>query len=246
MHKNTNICKSNNDYSENCIQLLTMLFLTIMLGTYVLAYKMVSVGGYIISGGIFIFPINYAITDVVTEVYGLEQTKKLIKLAFICCLLFSLIIPFVAILPSPEGWPYQPAYTHVLGNVFRFFIANTIGILTGITINGYLIAKWKILMQGKYFWLRSIGSSFVGELITSIIADIIAFLGTTSFFGMINIMLGILSVKLIYSILLALPISLFVTHLKLKLGNELTNHALHFNPFEQKTRIQRSANAISI
>lgn len=67
-------------------------FLTIMLGTYVLAYKMIAIGGNIISGGIFIFPITYAITDITTEVYGYDQTKKMIKMAFICCLIFALII----------------------------------------------------------------------------------------------------------------------------------------------------------
>lgn len=86
------------------------------------------------------------------------------------------------------------------------------------------------MMQGRHFWLRSIGSSAVGELITSIIADIIAFAGTTDILGVLKLMLGIFSVKLIYSILLALPNTLIVTHLKLRLGFDLANN-IKFNPF---------------
>lgn len=239
------INKPDNSYATNCFQFLSMLFLAIMLGTYVLAYKMVSVGGYTISGGIFIFPIIYAITDITTEIYGYDQTKKLIKFAFICCLFFALTVPFIATLPAPDNWPYQSGYTHVLGSVFRFFIANTVGIIIGITINGYLIAKWKVMMQGRHFWLRSIGSSAVGELITSVIADIIAFAGTTNSLGVIKLMLGIFAIKLIYSVLLSLPNSLLVTHIKLKSGMALNNFNL-INPFSHVVPNMRESNALNI
>ncbi len=240
---NIEITKPDNSYATSCFQFLSMLFLTIMLGTYVLAYKMISVGGYIISAGIFIFPINYAITDITTEVYGYEQTKKMLKLVFICCLFFSTVVPFLAIMSPPSGWPYQSGYTHVLGSVFRFFIANTIGIIVGITINGYLIAKWKIVMQGKHFWLRSIGSSVIGELITSIIADIIAFAGTTNSLGIVKLMMGIFSIKLIYSIFLSLPSTLMVTHIKLRSG--IRFNTLNFDPFKNNENETRKANAVN-
>lgn len=99
-------------------------------------------------------------------------------------------------------------------------------------------------MQGRHFWLRSIGSSATGELITSIIADIIAFTGTTDILGVIKLMLGIFSVKIIYSILLALPNSLIVTHLKLKSGYDLTKNKLKFNPFNQNNL--RESNAFNL
>ncbi|TAK74962.1 MAG: VUT family protein [Gammaproteobacteria bacterium] len=210
---------------------LSMLFITIMLGTYVLAYKMVAIGKFIESGGIFIFPINYAIIDIISEVYGYHQAKKLIKQAFICCLFFATIVPLIALLPAPENWPHQSGYDYIFKNVFRFFFANTIGIIIGITINGNLISKWKIILKGKYFWLRSIGSSAIGELITSIIADILAFMGTAKFLGVLKLMLAIYSIKLLYAILLALPNSLIVIHLKLKEKIDLLDDNTTFNPF---------------
>lgn len=212
---------------------LSMMFVTIMLGTYVLAYKMIAIGPFIESGGIFIFPINYAITDIVTEVYGFNATKKLIKLSFICCLFFSLTVPLIAITPAPANWPYQNGYHFVLGNVFRFFIANTIGIIIGIVINSYLIAKWKSILKGKHFWLRSIGASSIGELITSIIADILAFFGTTDIIGVSKLILAIYFVKLVYAIILAWPTTLIVMHLKLKEGFDLFPKT-NFNPFNTK------------
>lgn len=211
---------------------LSMMFVTIMLGTYVLAYKMIAIGSFIESGGIFIFPLNYAITDIITEVYGLNQTKKLIKYSFFCCLFFSIVVPLIAITPAPNNWIHQPGYNYVLGNVFRFFIANMIGIIIGIAINSYLIAKWKVILNGKYFWLRSICASSIGELITSVIADIIAFAGTTETINVIKLMVAIYLVKLLYAIILAWPNTLIVLHLKLKEGIDLFNNN-SFNPFNQ-------------
>lgn len=200
------------------LNFLSMMFLTIMLGTYVLAYKMVSIGNYVQSGGIFIFPLNYALIDIITEVYGFDQTKKIIKNAFFCCLFFATIVPFIGVLPFPNSSSHQESYPFILGNIFRFFIANSIGIAAGFLLNGYLIAKWRILLKGKHFWLRSIVSSFLGELITSIIADLIAFMGTADFSEVIKLMVAICIVKFLYAILLAWPNTLIMLHLKLKEG----------------------------
>lgn len=236
-----NSSKNTYDY----FYLLSMFFLTIMIGTYLLAYKFIAIGTFIESAGIFIFPLNYAITDIITEVYGYDKTIKLIKYSFICCLFFSIVIPLLALLPAPVGWPHQNGYDYIFSHVFRFFIANSIGILIGIMLNGYLIAKWRILLRGKHFWLRSIGASALGELITSVIADIIAFFNTVDFFNLIKLMLAIYAVKLIYAVLLAWPNTLIVLHLKVKTGtiDLFENRNIKFNPFENNQLKEQDANA---
>jgi hypothetical protein len=214
------------------LNFLSMLFVAIMLGTYVLAYKMVQVGPFIVSGGIFIFPLNYALTDITTEVYGFQQTKLLIKYGLICCLLFAVVVPLIALLPGPLHWEYQQSYVHVLGSVVRFFFANTLGIAAGILINSYVMARWKVILKGKYFWLRSIACSSMGELVTSIIADIIAFMGTMEWKSLLQLIAAIYAVKLLYAILLAFPNSLLVIHLKLKEGLKLfQDDAVQYKPF---------------
>lgn len=92
------------------------------------------------------------------------------------------------------------------------------------------------MLKGKYFWLRSIGASSARELITSIIADILAFFGTTNFYSVLKLMISIYSVKLLYSIMLALPSSLLVCHLKLKNGLFPKKTEININNFEEFTR----------
>lgn len=235
---------SHAEYVDNHFQIISMIFLTIMIGTYLLAYKLISIHGYTISAGIFIFPFSYAIIDIITEVYGYRSARILIKNCFLCCLIFAVIVPLIANISPPKGWEHQHEYTFIFGGIFRFFIANSIGMVIGITLNGYLIARWKVALKGRYFWLRSIASSSAGELITSVIADIIAFAGVTPIDVMLKMMLYIYIVKLFYSVSLAFPNSLLVTHLKLKMKKNSHNN-YYFNPFNSPLNNSGKAHAFN-
>lgn len=212
---------------------LSMLFMTIVLSTYLLAYKMVAIGSFLESGSAFIFPLVYAIADISAEVYGYKATKKLVQQALCCCLVFSIITPLIAWLPAPTHWPHQESYHYLLKNVLRFFIASAIGLMLGIAINGYLICYWQRILQGRHFWLRSLGSTAIGQFTTSLITDGIAFAGMMPFFMQIKLMVAIYLVKLIYAILLAWPCSLLVTHLKIREGIDFYRCEYAVNPFRK-------------
>ena len=59
---------------------LSLLYLTIYLTADSVAYKMVSIGAILEPGPPFIFPLSYALADIVAEVYGYSMAKKLIWL----------------------------------------------------------------------------------------------------------------------------------------------------------------------
>lgn len=211
--------------------IISMFFLTAILATYVLAYKMIAIGSIVESGGIFIFPFTYCVTDIVAEVYGYDLTKKMIWRAFCCCLVFAIIVPIITLLPAPPDWVHQESFEYVLGNILRFFLANTSGIIVGIFVNSYLMIKWKRRTHGKYFGVRSFGSSAIGEAITSIVADLLAFAGIMPFKSVIKLMVAIYSVKLIYAFLLAYPSALIASFLKAHEGIDYYDQNLKFNPF---------------
>ena len=70
---------------------------------------------------------------------------------------------------TPSGWAYQESYDQVLGKLPRVAIASFLAIFVGAFINAYAISKWKILLRGRYFWLRSLGASAIGEFIFTIV-----------------------------------------------------------------------------
>ncbi|GAB4394054.1 MAG: queuosine precursor transporter [Gammaproteobacteria bacterium] len=199
--------------------ILAMLYLTAAMTTLVTAYKLVDIYNITESSGIFIFPLTYLIGDIIAEVYGYHKARRIVWLVLFCEFLFAGALWIIAQTPAPVGWPYQQAFKTVLQPVFRFYLANSLGILVGSLVNIYLMAKWKVMMKGRSFWLRSIGSSAVGEAVTSMIADTLAFTGMMPFGDVGKLMLAIYAVKLFYAVVLALPGALICHYIKTKESN---------------------------
>ena len=53
--------------------MVVALFLTSLLVSNIIAAKIISVGGLVLSSAIVIFPVSYIIGDVLTEVYGYRR-----------------------------------------------------------------------------------------------------------------------------------------------------------------------------
>jgi len=162
------------------IILLAMLFITIDLAAVSMAYKMVSLNSLfeINSGATFIFPLTYALGDIVTEVYGYNMARKLIWFSLLLQFVFAILVTIAIHLPSPSFWSGDDAYFTVFGSVFRFVLAGTAANIISNFMNIYIVSKLKIPMEGKFFWLRSILSTIVSGFILVAIIVVVGFSGT--------------------------------------------------------------------
>jgi uncharacterized integral membrane protein (TIGR00697 family) len=106
-------------------------------------------------------PLWFVLGDVIAEVYGYKAARHVIWMAIICQFIFALSCAILISFDSPDGWANQGAYNQVLGKLPRVAFASFFAIVSGAFINAYAISKWKILLHGKYFWLRSLGASAV-------------------------------------------------------------------------------------
>ncbi len=137
-------------------------------------------------------------------------------------------------MPSPSFWHIQQSYDNVFGNMVRFVLAGTVATISSSFINVYAISKWKILMKGKHFWLRSIGASAIGGfvLITAII--LFGYLGTLKLKEVMVMFLSIYTLELIYACLLAWPAWILAGFLKIKEQVDVYDLNTNFNPFSMK------------
>ena len=197
------------------LPLLSMLYITAYLGTFVLAYKMCYIYGILQSAAIFIFPWTFFIGNIVAEVYGYEAAKRLVWHGLICAAIFAIAITFLIKLPPPPTWNHQAEYQLVLKPILWFFISSFTGVTIGSWLNVYIISKWKTLVKGKHFIIRSIGSSCIGELITSLIVEAMAFSQQLPLLPLIRFMITIYCIKMIYAIILSYPGKLLSLKLKL-------------------------------
>ncbi len=124
--------------------------------------------------GTILFPISYIFGDVLTEVYGFKRSRRVIWMGFACLSLTSLVLWLVHIMPGEATWQAQTgqaAFDAVLGGVFSGGIvaASLIAYLAGEFMNSVVLAKMKVATNGKWLWMRTIGSTLVGEAVDSFI-----------------------------------------------------------------------------
>jgi hypothetical protein len=156
---------------------ITAFFVSVILISNIVSTKITSFLGFTFDGGTILFPLSYIFGDVLTEVYGYKKTKKVIWIGFFCALLMSFIIILVGLLPPGAGWDNQEAYEKILGLTPRIVFASLIAYLVGEFSNSIILARLKVFFEGKKLWVRTIGSSIVGQGLDTVIFIFIAFYG---------------------------------------------------------------------
>jgi uncharacterized integral membrane protein (TIGR00697 family) len=182
------------------------LFITCLLTANVTASKLVAAGSLTLTAGIVIFPISYIVGDVLTEVWGYSATRKLIWLGFACNALMVAAIWAGGALPPAPFWKGQAAYEEILGQTPRLLVASFAAYLIGEFANAYVLARLKIATAGRWLWVRTIGSTIVGEGLDSLVFVALAFSGTVASGSLIVIFINQWLIKVVYEAL-ATPIT---------------------------------------
>ena len=160
---------------------LTCLFVTCLLVSNIIAGKITHILGMTLPAAVIVFPITYIFGDVFTEVYGYERARMVIWIGFAANLLMSLLFMITVILPYPKFFTQQPAYAEVLGLTPRIVVASLFGYFGGEFANSWVLSKIKILTKGRWLWIRTIGSTIVGEGLDTLVFIVVAFAGSLPF-----------------------------------------------------------------
>jgi queuosine precursor transporter len=158
--------------------LIVGVFVTALIASNLVASKRAMVGGYVIGCGILVFPISYIFGDVLTEVYGYARSRRVIWIGFACAALTAGLFAVSDWMPPDPSWHGQEAFHAVLGQLPRVVAASLTAYVVGEFANSFVLAKMKVLTGGKHLWMRTIGSTLVGQLVDSAVFYPLAFLGT--------------------------------------------------------------------
>ena len=158
--------------------LVMALFVTILLCSNVIgAAKVATVWGLTFGAGVLFFPISYIFNDVLTEVYGYARARKVVWAGFGAIIFASFMSWVIVTLPPAMGWNDQKAYETVFGQTPRIVFASLTAFFVGEFANSYVLAKMKVRTNGRHLWMRTIGSTIVGEAVDSLVFYPVAFLG---------------------------------------------------------------------
>jgi uncharacterized integral membrane protein (TIGR00697 family) len=210
--------------------LVASIFITCLITSNIIAVKLINIFGLLLPAAILIFPISYIFGDVLTEVYGYRQARRVIWLGFFCNLITVVAIWVGQILPAASFWDGQAAYERILGYTPRLLGASFLAYLVGEFANSFVLAKMKIATQGRWLWTRTIGSTLVGQGLDSVVFMTLAFAGTIPLNGLANAIVVQWLSKSGYEAI-ATPLTYgAVTFLKKKEGLDAFDYDTQFNP----------------
>lgn len=165
------------EWSPKNLYIVSAVFVAALLISNFVAQKMFSMGPFVFTAGILVFPISYIFGDVLTEVYGFKRARKVIYLGFLLNIFMSLVLWVSILLPPAPGWNFQNEFATVNAIVPRMVLASIFGYLAGELVNSYVLTKMKVKTEGKNIFGRLIGSTVAGALVDSIVFALIGFVG---------------------------------------------------------------------
>lgn len=181
--------------------IISIISVATMLISNITATKLFEIKSVILPCSALLFPITYIIGDVISEIYGYKKAKLVIILGFIANAFMVLFFQLTIIMPPASTWNMQSSYETVLGTTPRIFIASLMAFLFGSLSNAFLMQKIKELTKDKFLWVRTIGSTIVGELLDTVIFVSIAFIGNVNHTIILTTMASQYLWKLSYEVL---------------------------------------------
>jgi len=219
--------------------IIAALFVTCLLTANIIGSKAVAFGFVTLPAAVVLFPFSYIFGDILTEVYGYHQARRVIWLGFLCNLIFVFFAWIGQMLPPDPDWKNQLAYETILGYTPRLLAASFLGYLAGEFGNSFVLARMKILTKGKWLWSRTISSTVIGQGLDTVIFIIGAFWGASFFTPMM--ILYHWATKVTIEIVATPFTYLAVNSLKKSEGVDTYDTNTNFNPFVFRGKERKSA-----
>ncbi len=203
----------------------------LLLSNLIGASKLATIEGFTFGAGILFFPLSYVLGDVLTEVYGYANARRCVWMGF-AALIFMAVMSYVVVaMPPAADWDGQAAYESVFGSTWRIVAASIFAFWAGEFVNSFVMAKMKIWTGGSKLWARTIGSTFFGQAVDSLIFYPIAFVGIWSTEQVLTVMATNWLLKVLWEALLTPVTYAVVGWFKAREGVDVFDEGIDFSPF---------------
>lgn len=191
-------------------------FVAFLLLSNISATKLISfeVAGWhpVFDGGAVLFPLTYILGDLLSEVYGLRNARRVIFTGFAVQIIASLTFWLVQLAPPDNSYPHQEAFEAVLGQVPRLVLASLLAYLVGQLLNSFVLVRMKERYGESRLWARLLGSTLAGEAADSLVFCVVAWIGVVPLGTIVNLMVVGFFYKVTVEVVF-LPMTYFVVGL---------------------------------
>ena len=187
--------------------------------------------------GTILFPVGYVFGDILTEVYGYQRSRRVIWTGFFSLALAAVVFWVVSHVTGEatwQGYAGDKAYQSILGGMSSggIVLASLAGFWLGEFSNSFILAKMKVLTQGRWLWSRTIGSTLVGEMVdTTIFVVVASVFGVFPWSLFLTLTIANYLFKIVVEILMTPITYLVVRALKRAENEDYYDRDTNFNPF---------------
>lgn len=139
-------------------------------------------GSWTLTTGIITYPLTFLLTDVVSEIWGKKRADFMVVLGFIMSFLMLGVVTIARALPPSDFWTNEALGITDASEMQAAFDASFYypSILLFASMTAYLVAQlfdvrlyhfWRKLTKGRHLWLRNNGSTWISQLVDTIIVN---------------------------------------------------------------------------
>ena len=183
--------------TETNFMILTTLFVISIVIANVVGARVITTGISIgsitlsMSGGAITYAVTFLCTDIISELWGKEKAKSVIKYGFIGQVFALICIVITGLCPAVDP-TMNGAYMTLLGQNWVFVTGSLCAYYCSQTWDVYIFHKLR--QKFKWKWLRNNGSTMTSQIIDTVVYATICFgLGMGWFFteGMMGAFIGL-------------------------------------------------------
>src|SRR3989344_3874517 len=141
-------------------------------------FPLVKIFGYQLNASvaIFVLPLIFTINDVITEVFGKERTRSVIRSGLFIIFLILLFSLFATSLPpSLRFQNSESAYDIIFGLSARIAAASLTAFTLAEFLDVFIFAKIRQKFGKKALWFRNNASNFISQFIDTSVFMFLAF-----------------------------------------------------------------------
>lgn len=188
------------DKKNNILKIMFGIYASAIIIQNILATKQIDITIFTVTTGILVSPIVFIIQDIIAELYGYKDAKKMVLLGFIMNFVGVLLFTLAINIPSSAFWNNQEAFSSILGTTFRISIASFTAYIIGSLTN----SKIMVVLKEKYpksLFIRAISSTIVGQFLDNAVFAFIGFLGVLPLPAIISMVIGGTIFEVLYEII---------------------------------------------
>ena len=162
---------------QRAYTLLVSLFVGGLVIAAVVSCKIVNVFGMSVPAGVLAYSITFAVSDIISEVWGKKRAQELVLCGF-AALGTSILLSSLALTwPAAPFWNGQESFALVFGVTPRIVAASLIAYAISQNHDVWLFHFLRKRSNGKHLWVRNNVSTIISQLLDSVIFVTVAFYG---------------------------------------------------------------------